>query len=607
MPGHFIVCGNDALAQRIIEELRGADASVVVLDSATGLKSAGVRTAHAVIAAAAEDSVNLQVALLARRLSPSVRVVTRLSNPVLRAAMCHGGGDVVLDVADLAAPSVVEALLGRNAHAINVSGADFIVAGSAARRDGTLREIYGRLAPVAIVRGERAPDAGSVIACPPLDTPVMDGDWTAMIGQADELAAQGMDVGRTGEIVKRRRRPLGRFVDAVRAFSEDIHPTFYRALAVLLVLLVLSTLVLRFCYRAPGMGWVDALYFSTETLATVGYGDFNFMNQPIWLRLWGVVMMLGGVATTAVVVAFVADGLLSRRLSGSASRHHIRHIRGHFVVVGLGSFGIRVVSMLKDAGYSVVVIERNESNRYLSQAADLHVPVIIGDATLPSTLGAARVEQARAIAVLTENDMVNIEAGIVLREVLESEETQHGRPRPIVLRIYDPELGESVGNRLGFNHVRSTVDLSAPWFIGAAMGLEVVGTFSVGQRSFMVGGVMVQPGSDLDGLTLSEFPGETRVVTIQRESGPPELHPRRDARLRAGDTAYLVGPYHELLDTLRMGQREARLRRASVLAGRGLHRVQRDPAAGHFGARRLNGARSAATHRRQPRRIEPGH
>ena len=32
------------------------------------------------------------------------------------------------------------------------------------------------------------------------------------------------------------------------------------------------------------MTWVDALYFSTETIATVGYGDFNFSDQPTWLR-----------------------------------------------------------------------------------------------------------------------------------------------------------------------------------------------------------------------------------------------------------------------------------------------------------------------------------
>ncbi|WP_165762559.1 hypothetical protein [Mycolicibacterium vulneris] len=32
------------------------------------------------------------------------------------------------------------------------------------------------------------------------------------------------------------------------------------------------------------------------------------------------------------------------------------------------------------------------------------------------------------------------------------------------------------------------------------------------------------------------------------------MHPRRDTWLRGGDTVYLVGPYRELLETLRKGQ-----------------------------------------------------
>ena len=302
------------------------------------------------------------------------------------------------------------------------------------------------------------------------------------------------------------------------------------------------------------MSWMDALYFSTETLATVGYGDFNFMHQPLWLRLWGVVMMLGGLATTAIVVAFVADVLLSRRLSQATSRQHVRHMRHHFVVIGLGSFGIQVASMLKEAGYSVVVIERNEVNQYLPTATALKIPVIIGDATQRNTLEAARVEHSRAIAVLTDKDMVNIETGIVLREILGLDQSPHGQRIPIVMRIFDRDLGDAVGHRLGFQYVRSTVDLATPWFIGAAMGLEVLGTFSVGQRSFMVGGVRVQPGSELDGVQMFELSTHTRVIAIERDGEPEVLHPRRDARLQAGDTAYLVGPYHELLDTLRKGQ-----------------------------------------------------
>lgn len=47
----------------------------------------------------------------------------------------------------------------------------------------------------------------------------------------------------------------------------------------------------------------------------------------------------------------------------------------------------------------------------------------------------------------------------------------------------------------------------------------------------------------------------TRVIAITRQDVPLRLNPRRDAYLQAGDTVYLVGPYRELLHTLRKGQR----------------------------------------------------
>ena len=35
---------------------------------------------------------------------------------------------------------------------------------------------------------------------------------------------------------------------------------------------------------------------------------------------------------------------------------------------------------------------------------------------------------------------------------------------------------------------------------------------------------------------------QTRVIAITRPGTPVRLHPRRDTKLSAGDTAYLVGP-----------------------------------------------------------------
>jgi Trk K+ transport system NAD-binding subunit len=459
------------------------------------------------------------------------------------------GPGAILDVADLAAPSVVEACLARTAHTISLAGVDFIVSGTDAPRDGTLREIYGDLAPVAVVYGETSATPGEVVACPGRDFRVHEGDWTAMIGTADELAAQNISVAKPIRATRRRRPPIRRAIDAVRAFREDLNPMFYRALAASSVLLLMATVLLRFAYqRPPGMSWIDALYFSTETIATVGYGDFSFMEQPTWLRLFSILLMFAGVTTTAILVAFVADVLLSRRLAHSAGRRRVRHLHNHIIVVGLGSFGIRVVGDLAAAGYDVVVIERKDDNRFLSTAARLDVPVIFGDATLRETLESARIDDARGVAVLTQDDIANIETGIVLHEMLGH------RKVPIVLRVYDRTLGAAVAQRFGFENVRSTVDLAIPWFIGAALGLDVLGTFLVGQRSFMVGGVYVQPGSDLDGIKMADLSTQTRVIAITRPGSPVRLHPRRDTKLSARDTAYLVGPYRELLDTLRKGQ-----------------------------------------------------
>jgi uncharacterized protein with PhoU and TrkA domain len=70
----------------------------------------------------------------------------------------------------------------------------------------------------------------------------------------------------------------------------------------------------------------------------------------------------------------------------------------------------------------------------------------------------------------------------------------------------------------------------------------------------MVGAMHVAADSELDGLRMFELSTQTRVIAITRVDAPVQLRPRRDARLRGGDTVFVVGPYRELLATLRKGQ-----------------------------------------------------
>ncbi|MFZ0906871.1 MAG: NAD-binding protein [Mycobacterium sp.] len=565
MHRHIIVSGDDALATTIIDELKNAGATVARLSNldqseagvARELTLAEVAHALAVVCVGDDDAINLEIALLARQANPSARVVARLSNDVLREAVADDNGPgAILNVAELAAPSIVEACLEHRTHQFDAAGIEFVVAGREAYRDATLRELYGDLAPVAVIHGENSPTPDELEVCPSRDQHVHAGDWTMVVGTADEVAAQGIRIPRPTRTRSHRPWPR-RAVDGIWAVVNEFNPVFYPIVGGSLVLLICCTVLLRFNYEAPPkMGWVDAFYFTVETMTTTGYGDFSFVHQPTWLRLFAAVMMFSGVTTTALLVAFVADVLLSRRFVLGVARPRIRNLRNHIVVVGLSAVAMRVVTDLTTAGYDVAVIEQNEENRFLSAVRKLDVPVIFGDATLRQTLQSARVDRARAVAVLTRDDMINVETGIVLTEMLGTEIRPglNWTDTPLVLRVFDRTLGFAVAQRFGFENVRSTVELAAPWFIGAAVGLQVLGTFSVGQRSFVVGGMRVAPGSELDGLRMFELSTQTRVIAITRPNSLIKLHPRRDARLHADDTVYLVGPYRELLATLRKGR-----------------------------------------------------
>ena len=556
-----IVSGDEALTMTIIDELKSAGVVVVKLQPSEGdtdadLADAGVANALAVVCAGNDDATNLEIALLARKANPNVRMVARLGNDVLREAVSGDNGPgAILNVAELAAPSVVKACLADAVHPFEAAGVQFIVSGSEAPRNVTLRKLYGELVPVAVIHGDNSPTPGKTDICPRRDQSVRAGDWTVMIGTADEVAAQGIEVPLSSRTRSRQSLRLRHAVDPVRTVLNDFNPAFYPVLAAVLALTVISTLVLRFGHQHPRMGWIDALYFTVETISTTGYGDFAFVTQPTWLRVFAIMMMLGGTITVALLVSFIADVLLSRRFFLTAARARTSILQNHIVVVGLSELGIRVITDLTAAGYEVAVIERDEDNRFLA-ANEVDVPVVFGDATLSQTLEAARVDRARAVAVLTADDMVNIESGIVLAHMLGRQlGPMHRKPKvPLVLQVFDRALGFALAQRFGFVNTRSTVELAAPWFVGAAIGLQVLGTFSVGQRSFVVGGMRVTPGGDLDGTPLYALSDQTLVIAITGSDGPARLYPPRDTRLMADDTVYLVGPYRELLNTLCKGQ-----------------------------------------------------
>jgi Trk K+ transport system NAD-binding subunit len=104
--------------------------------------------------------------------------------------------------------------------------------------------------------------------------------------------------------------------------------------------------------------------------------------------------------------------------------------------------------------------------------------------------------------------------------------------------------------------VWSTSAIAAPWFIGAALGLDVLATFYVDHEPFLLARLTVASDGGLAGLAMRELSARMRVVAIRRagDNGSLEHPPRRDTRFAPGDQAYLAGPNEELLDVLRHEQ-----------------------------------------------------
>ena len=65
----------------------------------------------------------------------------------------------------------------------------------------------------------------------------------------------------------------------------------------------------------------------------------------------------------------------------------------------------------------------------------------------------------------------------------------------VVVRVFDTVLADQVERRFAIHAVRSTSALAAPWFVGAALGYDVVSTFYTERQPFLVARLVVAPGA----------------------------------------------------------------------------------------------------------------
>jgi len=577
--GHVVVCGLRSLGVEIVEQLQEAGIDVVVIDDdpdqrllpllqgwgvalvtasprqPSGLEAAGVDRARAVICVEENDLHNLETALVAHDLRAGLRVVAHVANTAVGRALGEvTGKGSVLDVAALAAPPVVQACLNRRYRDVVLGDEAFRIVDTHSTRPGTLRDLYGDLVPIAVASGA----SRDVEICPGRDLSVSPDDIVTLLGTPAELrdVLPPGDQQDSSRPAPSRRAQIAALVALVRSVGTQFDRAFRLAVLAIFALVAVSALALRFGYHTSTgqrLGILEAIYFTVETISTVGFGDFSFATQATWLEVFGIGVIIVGATLIATLFALLTNLLFSRNIADALGQQRITRTHDHVVVIGLGAVGVRVVEALVRRGCRVVVIERDEDNRHLRQIRALRVPVIAGDATQSSTLDVANAGAASAVAALTSDDLTNLEAALAIRDYLRGA----GSSAPVVMRVFDRSLSSSIERNFGFRSVRSTSALAAPWFVGAALGLDIASTFYAGQQLLLVARLTVASAGGLAGLAMQDLSARIRVVAISRSPDHRALEhpPRRNTRFAPGDHAYLIGPHEELLSVL---QRDAR-------------------------------------------------
>jgi voltage-gated potassium channel len=157
-----------------------------------------------------------------------------------------------------------------------------------------------------------------------------------------------------------------------------------------------------------GISFLDAVYLTTQTVTTVGYGDVSVKSDAG--KLFAVVFMLIGAGTVLYALTVVAQAIVQTEvLSALGTRRkskEMEKLNNHFIVCGAGRVGRRIISQLQKQKVQFIVIERDEKR--LEQLVTNKDFIVIGDATSESVLHKAGVERAKGLASCLPDDADNV-------------------------------------------------------------------------------------------------------------------------------------------------------------------------------------------------------
>ena len=281
---------------------------------------------------------------------------------------------------------------------------------------------------------------------------------------------------------------------------------------------------------------VDAIYYTTVTLSTTGYGDIApvssgarlvnaFVITP--LRIGFLVLLIG---TTIEVLA--NQGREMFRVA-----RWRKHMDAHVVVIGYGTKGRSAVETLVNNGFdkeSIVVVD--PSSTALGDAHADGLAVVTGDATRREVLRRAGVARAKQVIITTDRDDSTVLSTLNVRQlnpdcyVVAAVREQDNVP--LVRQSGADSVvtsSDAVGRLLGLSTLSPTLGSVMEDLLTYGEGLEVA------ERELLVPEVGKQP---------QKLPDQ--VIAVVRDGTVHRYFDPAVTQLARGDRLIVVRPAEEL-------------------------------------------------------------
>jgi voltage-gated potassium channel len=320
----------------------------------------------------------------------------------------------------------------------------------------------------------------------------------------------------------------------------------HRNFLIIVVLLVFTVTTGTVGFEViEGWGFMDALYMTIITIASVGYHEIRPLGETG--RIFNMVLIFFGLGTTTYVAASVVQFMVEGRIRVIMGRRRldrkIDRLNHHYIVCGYGRIGRILCQTLRQKPVDLVTIEKTpELIPVLEQDKVLYVH---GDATSEDILRRAGIERARGLVAVLANDTDNVFLVLTARQLA---------PHLMIIARASREESKTKLRAAGANIVESPYEMGAFRLAQRIMRPAVTSflefAFSQTRKDIQLEELAVSEASALAHVSLKDSGIRQKfnliIIAIKKPDGTMLFNPSFEAVLAPGDTVIALGEVENL-------------------------------------------------------------